>query len=47
MAPANRTARAAQSWHRERPDLDMEAMEIIGRLNELSALLSRRLQTVF
>ncbi|MGZ3215188.1 MarR family winged helix-turn-helix transcriptional regulator [Paracoccus sp. T5] len=47
MSSADRAARAAQSWRRERPDLDVEAMEIIGRLNELSALLSRQLQTVF
>lgn len=47
MAALDRAARAAQSWRRERPDLDVEAMEIIGRLNEVSALLSRQLATVF
>lgn len=47
MVNADRAARAAQSWRRERPDLDVEAMEIIGRLNELSALMSRQLQAVF
>ncbi|WP_410216714.1 MarR family winged helix-turn-helix transcriptional regulator [Paracoccus sp. (in: a-proteobacteria)] len=47
MSDPDRAARAAQAWRRERPDLDVEAMEIIGRLNELSALLTRDLQPVF
>ncbi|MGR3198705.1 MAG: MarR family winged helix-turn-helix transcriptional regulator [Paracoccus sp. (in: a-proteobacteria)] len=43
----DRAARAAAAWRRERPELDVEAMEIIGRLNELSSLLTRALQPVF
>ena len=41
MPEKDRAAKAAASWRRERPDLDVEAMEIIGRLNELSALIMR------
>ncbi|WP_233490616.1 MarR family winged helix-turn-helix transcriptional regulator [Paracoccus sediminilitoris] len=41
MPEKDRAAKAAASWRRERPDLDVEAMEIIGRLNELSALITR------
>jgi DNA-binding MarR family transcriptional regulator len=41
MSKKDRAAKAADSWRRERPDLDVEAMEIIGRLNEVSALITR------
>ncbi|WP_265502201.1 MarR family winged helix-turn-helix transcriptional regulator [Paracoccus beibuensis] len=47
MSQPDRAARAAAAWRRERPEIDVEAMEIIGRLNELSALLTRQLQPVF
>ena len=41
MAEKDRAAKAADAWRRERPDLDVQAMEIIGRLNEVSALITR------
>ncbi|MDN5567401.1 MAG: MarR family transcriptional regulator [Paracoccus sp. (in: a-proteobacteria)] len=41
MPEKDRAAKAADAWRRERPELDVEAMEIIGRLNEVSALITR------
>ncbi|WP_067814890.1 MarR family winged helix-turn-helix transcriptional regulator [Nocardia inohanensis] len=37
----------AAQWHRERPDLDLEAMGIIGRLGRLSIVAGRRVEQVF
>lgn len=34
-------------WHRERPDLDLEAMAIIGRLGRLSLVAGRQIESVF
>ncbi|MCM5557740.1 MarR family winged helix-turn-helix transcriptional regulator [Pleomorphomonas sp. JP5] len=34
-------------WNRERPDLDVEPMALIGRLGRLRELLSRRQEEVF
>ncbi|MGW4535182.1 MarR family winged helix-turn-helix transcriptional regulator [Nocardia sp. NPDC004340] len=37
----------AAQWRRERPDLDGEAMEIIGRLGRLAAVAGAKIETVF
>ena len=34
-------------WQRERPDIDVSAMAIIGRLSRLDKLIGRRLAEVF
>ncbi len=34
-------------WHRERPDLDVSGMEIIGRISRIERLLRQRLDTTF
>lgn len=36
-----------QQWEKERPDLETEAMALIGRLKRCSALLQPKLETVF
>ena len=44
----DRAARAIEQWKRERPDLDVSPMGVIGRLNEASSLIARdRLAPVF
>ncbi|UCI10118.1 MarR family winged helix-turn-helix transcriptional regulator [Mesorhizobium sp. B1-1-8] len=44
----DRAAKAIEQWHRERPDLDVSPMGVIGRLNEASSLIARdRLAPVF
>ncbi|TPI17218.1 MarR family transcriptional regulator [Mesorhizobium sp. B4-1-3] len=44
----DRAGRAMEQWRRERPDLDVSPMGVIGRLNEASALIARdRLAPVF
>jgi DNA-binding MarR family transcriptional regulator len=44
----DRAAKAIEQWRRERPDLDVSPMGVIGRLNEASSLISRdRLAPVF
>jgi DNA-binding MarR family transcriptional regulator len=44
----DRAARAIEQWRRERPDLDVSPMGVIGRLNEASSLIARdRLAPVF
>lgn len=35
--------RVVAQWHRERPDLDVSAMGVIGRISRVSALLDRRI----
>ncbi len=34
-------------WRRERPDLDLEAMAIVGRLGRLMLVAQRRIESVF
>jgi len=36
-----------KQWHQERPDLDVEAMEVIGRIKQLSQYLSREMEKTF
>ena len=36
-----------QQWHRERPDLDVSPMAVIGRLGRCAALLRRELDKLF
>lgn len=44
----DRATRAIEQWQRERPDLDVSPMGVIGRLNEASSLIARdRLAPVF
>ncbi|MDX8467428.1 MarR family transcriptional regulator [Mesorhizobium sp. VK23B] len=44
----DRAARAIEQWRKERPDLDVSPMGVIGRLNEASSLIARdRLAPVF
>jgi len=44
----DRAAKAIDQWKRERPDLDVSPMGVIGRLNEASSLIARdRLAPVF
>jgi DNA-binding MarR family transcriptional regulator len=43
-----RAARAIEQWRRERPDLDVAPMAVIGRISEAAQLISReRLAPVF
>ncbi|MDR8013549.1 MarR family winged helix-turn-helix transcriptional regulator [Ectopseudomonas guguanensis] len=37
----DRAQLAAEQWQRQRPDLDAQAMAVIGRLGELSQVISR------
>lgn len=41
MDQQDRAARAVAQWRHEMPQMDVAAMEVIGRLNELSALIGR------
>ncbi|MBW8907812.1 MAG: MarR family transcriptional regulator [Mesorhizobium sp.] len=44
----DRAAKALEQWRRERPDLDVSPMGVIGRLNEVSTIIMRdRLAPVF
>ncbi|TIS72920.1 MAG: MarR family transcriptional regulator, partial [Mesorhizobium sp.] len=44
----DRAARAMEQWRKERPDLDVSPMGVIGRLNEASSLIARdRLAPLF
>jgi DNA-binding MarR family transcriptional regulator len=44
----DRAAKAVEQWRRERPDLDVSPMLVLGRLNEASSLVAReRLAPVF
>lgn len=48
VSDMDRAGRAMEQWRRERPDLDVSPMGVIGRLNEASALIARdRLAPVF
>ena len=37
----DRAAKAIEQWTRERPDLDVSPMAVLGRLNEASSLIAR------
>ena len=37
----DRAAKAVEQWKKERPDLDVSPMAVLGRLNEAAALISR------
>jgi DNA-binding MarR family transcriptional regulator len=37
----DRAARAVEQWRRERPDLDVRPMAVLGRLSEAAALIAR------
>ncbi|MFV0301953.1 MAG: MarR family winged helix-turn-helix transcriptional regulator [Paracoccus sp. (in: a-proteobacteria)] len=41
MPDPDRAARAVAQWRREIPEMDVTAMEVIGRLNEICALIGR------
>jgi DNA-binding MarR family transcriptional regulator len=44
----DRAAKAIEQWRRERPDLDVSPMAVLGRLNEVSSLVARdRLAPLF
>ncbi|RWP41517.1 MarR family winged helix-turn-helix transcriptional regulator [Mesorhizobium sp.] len=44
----DRAANAIEQWKRERPDLDVSPMAVLGRLNEASSLIGReRLAPLF
>ncbi|MBZ9695384.1 MarR family transcriptional regulator [Mesorhizobium sp. ESP6-5] len=44
----DRAGKAIEQWRRERPDLDVSPMAVIGRLNEVSSLIARdRLAPLF
>ena len=44
----DRAAKAVEQWKRERPDLDVSPMAVIGRLSEAASLISReRLAPLF
>ncbi|MER9939515.1 MarR family transcriptional regulator [Mesorhizobium sp. M0088] len=44
----DRAARAIEQWRRERPDLDVSPMGVLGRLNEAASLIAReRLAPLF
>lgn len=41
MSEPDRAARAVAQWRREMPEMDVSAMELIGRLNDISAVIGR------
>ncbi|TIU18494.1 MAG: MarR family transcriptional regulator, partial [Mesorhizobium sp.] len=44
----DRAAKAIEQWNKERPDLDVSPMAVLGRLNEASSLIAReRLAPLF
>ncbi|QKC94807.1 MarR family winged helix-turn-helix transcriptional regulator [Mesorhizobium sp. NZP2298] len=44
----DRATKAVEQWKRERPDLDVSPMAVLGRLNEASSLIARdRLAPLF
>ena len=36
-----------ESWHRERPDLSVESMEVIGRIKQVSQYFMREMEKTF
>jgi len=45
--PSDHVDQILKQWHRERPDLDVSAMAIIGRIGRLERLIRPRLEEVF
>ena len=44
----DRAAKAVEQWNRERPELDVSPMAVLGRLNEAASLIARdRLAPLF
>jgi DNA-binding MarR family transcriptional regulator len=44
----DRAARAIEQWHKERPDLNVRPMAVLGRLSEAASLIARdRLNPLF
>jgi DNA-binding MarR family transcriptional regulator len=43
----DRAERAVEQWRRERPDLDVAPMAVLGRLSEAATLVRARLDKVF
>ena len=43
----DRVDKIIQQWHKERPDLDVEPMEIIGRFKQVSQYLYREMDKTF
>ena len=43
----DRVDKIIKQWHRERPELDVEPMEIIGRIKQSSQYLSREMDKTF
>ncbi|WP_176478322.1 MarR family transcriptional regulator [Mesorhizobium sp. WSM3876] len=41
MRHIDRASKAIEQWRKERPDLDVSPMGVIGRLNEVSSLIAR------
>jgi len=41
MSDIDRAAKAIEQWRRERPDLDVSPMGVIGRLSEASSMIAR------
>lgn len=46
-APQDAVERILDQWRQERPDLDLRAMGLIGRLKRCSELMQRRLDSCF
>ncbi|GGT77193.1 hypothetical protein P6B95_03040 [Streptomyces atratus] len=45
--PRDAVDQILDQWHKERPDLDLSAMGVFGRLGQLSLLLTPALEEVF
>ena len=45
--PPDHVGRLMEQWHRERPDLDVSPMGVIGRLHRLADALDEQLRPVF
>ena len=45
--PLDHVGRLMEQWHRERPDLDVSPMGVIGRLHRLAEALDEQLRPVF
>ncbi len=43
----DRVDKIIEQWHQERPDLDVEPMEVIGRIKQLSQHLVREMDKTF
>jgi DNA-binding MarR family transcriptional regulator len=47
MVEADHVDHIVQQWHRERPDLDVEGMAVIGRISRLEQMVAPLLAWVF